>query len=133
MILVDTSVLIGYFQGRRGYPFDLLDEFVDNNIPFGLNNYIYQEVLQGVKTEKEFQRLKEYLDTLLFYELLQGRRSYAAAAHLYFKCRQAGYTVRSTLDFLIVQTALENNLYLLHNDKDFTNIAKVIKGLKIYK
>jgi hypothetical protein len=36
------------------------------------------------------------------------------------------------IDFLIVQTAIENNLMLLHNDTDFTSMARIIKELKIY-
>jgi predicted nucleic acid-binding protein len=41
--------------------------------------------------------------------------------------------VRSTIDLLVAQTAIENNLFLLHNDSDFTNMAKAIKELKIFK
>jgi predicted nucleic acid-binding protein len=50
-----------------------------------------------------------------------------------FTCRRAGITIRSTIHLLIAQTAIENNLYLLHKDEDFTNIAKIIPELKIYK
>jgi hypothetical protein len=34
---------------------------------------------------------------------------------------------------LIAQTAIENDLLLLHNDRDFYNIADVIKELKLYE
>ena len=34
-------------------------------------------------------------------------------------------TINSTIDCLIAQTAIENNLYLLQNDSDFDNIARV--------
>jgi predicted nucleic acid-binding protein len=133
MILVDTSILIGYFKGLSGSPYDKLDEIIDGQIPFGINNHIYQEVLQGAKTEKEFNQLKEYLDALPFYDLHNGRESYKNAALMYMKCRKSGVTVRSTVDLIIAQTAIEHNLYLLHNDNDYINIAKVIKGLKLYK
>jgi predicted nucleic acid-binding protein len=61
MILVDTSVLIGYFKGLHDPAYNALDEIIDNKIPFGINNFIYQEVLQGTRTKKEFDQLKEYL------------------------------------------------------------------------
>ena len=32
----------------------------------------------------------------------------------------------------IAEIAIENNLYLLHDDMDFSNIAKVHGNLKIY-
>jgi predicted nucleic acid-binding protein len=88
--------------------------------------------LQGAKTEKEFYQLKEYLDTLPFYDLHNGRKSYENTALIYVKCRKSGITVRSTVDLIIAQTAIENGLYLLHNDNDYLNIAKVIKELKLY-
>ncbi|MEQ6358376.1 hypothetical protein SAMN04244560_00243 [Thermoanaerobacter thermohydrosulfuricus] len=43
-----------------------------------------------------------------------------------------GITIRSTIDLLIAQTAIENNLYLLHDDKDFSLIAQVDERLKEY-
>ena len=47
MILVDTSVLIGYFKGATDKPYKQFDDIIENNVPFGINNVIYQEVLQG--------------------------------------------------------------------------------------
>ena len=61
-----------------------------------------------------------------------GIRSYEAAANNYFNCRIKGITVRSSNDLIIFQIALENNLFLLHDDKDFCNIAKIVKDLKEY-
>ena len=37
------------------------------------------------------------------------------------------------IDLLIAETAIENDLYLLHDDNDFINMAKVIKELKLYE
>jgi predicted nucleic acid-binding protein len=47
-------------------------------------------------------------------------------------CRKNGITVRSTIDILIAQTAIENNLFLFHNDNDYANIAGLYRDLKIY-
>jgi hypothetical protein len=106
---------------------------LDNNIPFGITPFVYQEVLQGVKTEKDFDRVKRYLDTQRFYLPKDDRESFASAAKIYFKCRKKGITIGSTMDCLIAQTAIEHNLFLLHNDADFDNIAKVISDLQIFK
>jgi predicted nucleic acid-binding protein len=46
--------------------------------------------------------------------------------------KRLNVNIRSTIDLLIAQIALENNLILLHNDNDFENITSVC-GLKIYK
>ena len=133
MVLIDTSILIDYFKGRKGEPYDMLDNLIDQNIPIGICNHVYQEVLQGAKNEKEFNLLKEHLNTMSFYNLRYGKKSYENAALLYYKCRKVGITPRSTIDLLIAQTAIENNLLLFHNDNDFTQIAKIIPDLKFYK
>jgi len=132
MILVDTSVLIDYLKGMNNRSTQALDSILDIGIPYGINDFIYQEVLQGSKTVEEYQKLKEYLETIPFYYLHYGKESYEKAALINITCRRSGVTVRSTIDLLIVQTALENNLSILHNDKDFENIAKVVPELKIY-
>jgi predicted nucleic acid-binding protein len=133
MILADTSVLIGYFKGSSGLVYDTFDTIIENNIPFGICSVIYLELLQGSKTEKEFNQLKEYLQTIPFYHMKKGTQSYEESAFKYFTCRKAGVTIRSSIDLIIAQIAIENNLYLLHDDNDFIHISKVIKELKLYK
>lgn len=131
MILVDTSVLIDYIKGattKAAIKFAWINE---QGIPFGINHYIYQEILQGTTTEKDFNNLRDYLSTQRFYELLYGRVSHENAARLYFRCRKKGITIRSSIDFLIAQCAIENKLSLLHNDSDFTAMGKVLTELKI--
>ena len=132
MVLVDTSVLVGFFKKIEGVPYNKMDYIVDNDIPFGICNYVYQELLQGSRNIQEYELLKEYLDTLAFYDLLYGKQSFENAALIYMNCRKKGITVRSTIDLLIAEIAIENNLCLLHNDIDFENITKVYKNLKIY-
>ena len=132
MVLVDTSVIISYLTDNENDTVLRFQYILDNNIPFGINSFVYQEVLQGVKTEKDFDRVKRYLDTQRFYSLRDEKESFASAAKIYFKCRKKGITIGSTIDCLIAQTAIENSLLLLHNDSDFDNIAKVISGLKIF-
>ena len=132
MILVDTSVLIGYFKGLNGIPYEKMDFIIENDLPYGICNYVYQELLQGTINEKEYLLLKEYLDTLPFYNLCYGKKSFENAASMYRNCRKNGITIRSTLDLLIAEIAIENNLYLLHNDIDFANISKISNNLMQY-
>ena len=124
MILIDTSVLIDYFKGVENKPVKKFHQVLESNIPFGINHLIYMEVLQGSQTDKDFNLLKKYLITQTFYELKNGRESYAEAAGMYLKLRKKGVTVKSTIDCLIARIAVENELFLLHNDADFDRIAK---------
>jgi len=131
MILLDTSVIIGYLKGFNERPHDLMDDFIAQGVALGICNQVYQEVLQGAKSKNEFDVLKEYLNTMDFYDVRYGKKSYESAAMMYFKCRKAGIKPRSTVDMIIAQIAIENNLLLLHNDRDFVQIAQVIGDLKI--
>ena len=132
MILVDTSVLIDFFRDKSNKKSEKFRHVLSMGIPFGINFFVYQELLQGVDGEKDYQELKKYLDTQRFYHLKKGRDSFSEAAETYQKCRRKGFTVSSTVDCLIVQTAIENDLFLLHHDSDFDHIAKIITSLKIY-
>lgn len=126
MVLVDTSVLIDYLKDIDNEPTTKFQSILDSGIPYGINSFIYQELLQGVKTEKAFNELKEYLDTQRFYRLKSEIESFANSALIYLKCRKKGLTISSTIDCIIAQTVLENNLLLLHNDSDFEKISRVI-------
>ncbi|NOR12828.1 MAG: PIN domain-containing protein [Candidatus Aminicenantes bacterium] len=131
MILVDTSILIDYFRGVENKAIKSFNTILDKNLPFGINRLIYLEVLQGSRTEKDYKTLKRYLDTQVFFDLKNGRESYTEAAQMYLKLRKKGVTV-STIDCLIARVALENDLFLLHNDKDFTRISSHF-SLKIWE
>ena len=133
MILVDTSVLIDYLKGTENSAAEKLQELLDRSVPFGINSFIYQEILQGSQNKVEFNKLKAYLGTLDFYELSDGHNSYEKAAYINFLCRRSGVIVRSTVDLLIAQTAIEHGIPLLHNDSDFDRIAGVVRELVIYR
>ena len=130
MILVDTSVLIDYLKGVSNRKAFLFQEVLDRELPYGICDIVFLEVLQGARDERECRELREYLESLRFYDLLFGRTSYERAARIHFDCRRAGRTIRSTIDLLIAQMAIENGLYLLHNDSDFDTISDVIGELK---
>ena len=51
---------------------------------------------------------------------------FVKAADLYRKLRRKGITIRNTNDCIIAATALEFQCQLLHNDRDFSLIAKHI-------
>jgi hypothetical protein len=131
MILVDTSVLIGFLKGQVDDKTELFKEILTRDIPFGISSYTYQEVLQGARNKAEFQTLKNYLATQHIYYLEHEAFTYEKAARLYFNLRRKGVIPRSTLDMLIALTAIENNLALIHNDSDFDMMAEHIPELRI--
>ena len=97
----------------------------------GLTGAIYQEVLQGVSSKREFDQVSEYLGSQTFYHPLDPVESHREAALIYFRCRRVGVTIRSAIDCLIARVAIEHELILLHDDRDFENMATVIPELAL--
>jgi hypothetical protein len=131
MILVDTSVLIDFFKGVPSEPYKKFRTILTQKVPFGITSFIFQEVLQGAKSEQEYYLLRQYLQTQNFFQPLHPVETYGRAAKIYYDCRKKGITIRSTIDCLVAQVAVEHHLLLLHNDSDFDRIAKVVR-LKFY-
>lgn len=132
MFLVDTSIWIGYLRGARIPPVLAFEHLLEHRYPFGITQVIYQEVLQGADTDASFERLAKYLATQVFYEPDDPLETSTEAARIYYRCRRAGITVRSTIDCLIARLAIENDLLLVHDDRDFPMIASVVPELKLY-
>ncbi|MGH9366334.1 MAG: type II toxin-antitoxin system VapC family toxin [Thermoanaerobaculia bacterium] len=125
MILVDTSVLLPYLKGKETAAGALLDRLLSEEVEMALTPEIVQEVLQGARDEKEWRTLKRYLSSQRVVNLSDPLRSHVAAARIYYECRRRGFTVRSTLDCLVAQAALEQGVPLLHDDRDYEAIRRV--------
>jgi hypothetical protein len=101
VVLVHTSVLIDYLRGVNNRGTDNFQFILNSDIPFGINSLIYQELLQGAKTEKEFRELKKCLETQIFYDIKDKKTSFENAALIYFSCRKKGRQIGSTIDCLM--------------------------------
>ena len=125
MYLIDTSILVDFLKGKENIKTQKFEEILLHNIPFSLSAFTYQEVLQGARDVVEYEKLNAYLSTQKILYPLES--SYERSAKIFFECRKKGITIRSTIDTLIASTAIEHNLILLHNDRDFDYMAKVIE------
>jgi predicted nucleic acid-binding protein len=123
-------VWVDYIRGAETRATGLLDELLSIPSATGINNQIYLEILQGARDEAAFKKFQRYFSTQRFYQFVDSRASHAAAAALYFNSRRRGITVRSSLDCLIAQCALEHRLILLHQDYDFVKLGEVTPKLK---
>jgi predicted nucleic acid-binding protein len=130
MYLIDTSIWIDYLKNNENESIKKFNAILDNRIPFGITGLIYQEILQGAASINDFHKLRDYLSTQRFFNSKDTRLTHEAAANLYFLCRKKGITIRSTVDCYIAQIAIEYELTLLHNDKDFAEISNITPLLK---
>jgi predicted nucleic acid-binding protein len=129
MILADTSVWIDYFNGTENKQTESLDRILSEQSVI-VGDIILTEILQGFDSNKEFNLAKQALDPLDCVQL--GGKSLAIKAASNFRfLRSKGITIRKTVDMLIASWCIEHELELLHNDKDFDQIATQLP-LQIY-
>lgn len=121
MILVDTSVWIDYFNGASTNQTEILDRILSERSVL-MGDIILAEILQGFDSDKEFRSAKQALDALDCVRL--GGKSLAIKAASNFRfLRVKGITIRKTVDMLIGSWCIEHEVELLHNDRDFDQIA----------
>lgn len=128
MILVDTSVWIDFFRGTGSAR--ILHHLIEREESLCLTGIHLAEILQGIKEDRVHEQIQRHLLTFPIF-LTNGVETYLHASDIFRTCRRRGKTIRKTVDCIISAISIENNLTLLHNDRDFDNIAKYTR-LKIY-
>ena len=131
-ILVDTSVWIDFIRGGSRAPTRRLQSALDRGMTPAISATIYQEILQGAVDERRFREYRSYFRSQLFLHPADRVESSERAARLYFDCRRNGLTIRSTIDCAIATLAIEHDVPLLHDDRDFDRMAQIVPKLKIY-
>jgi len=122
MILVDSSVWIDYFNGNITKQTNLLDSLFGSEL-IVIGDLILTEVLQAFQEDKDFKKAGKLLDSLIFRQML-GKEIAVKSAKNYRILRKKGVTVRKTIDVIIATFCIENNLPLLHSDRDFHPMEK---------
>jgi len=117
VILVDSSVWINYFNGISTWQTDLLDHYL-SNVPVIMGDLILTEVLQGFRSDNDFETAKDFLSALLFRQM-GGYHVAVQSAQNYRALGKAGVTVRKTIDIIIATFCIIEGLTLLHDDRDF--------------
>lgn len=121
MILVDSSVWIDYFNGISTWQTELLDNYL-SSVPVIVGDLILTEVLQGFRSNKDYETAKDFLSALSFRQI-GGYNVAVQSAQNYRLLRKAGVTVRKTIDIIIATFCIMEGLTLLHDDRDFDPMA----------
>jgi hypothetical protein len=128
MTIVDTTVWIDYLGGTSNPHTEWLDRELDQR-RLGLTDLILCEVLQGIRTESAFSRVRRELSKFEIFET-GGEILAAASAQNYRLLRLHGHTIWKTIDCLIATFCLADGHSLLHRDHDFNHFEKHL-GLRI--
>ena len=125
MILVDSSVWIDYFNGKKTSKTDWLDSALGNK-PIIIGDLILAEVLQGFQNENDFRTAKNSLLDFPFMEMV-GQNIAIKSAINYRFLRKKGVTVKKTIGVMIGTFCIHHHFSLLHDDSDFDSLEKYLK------
>jgi predicted nucleic acid-binding protein len=131
MLLVDSSVWIDWLRGSDTDALRFIQQR-ESQEELALTQMIYLEVLQGVRSDRQFEETRRVLGALSMLQPLDSLETFEAAAQLYRRARQRGFTIRKSTDCLIAAIALERDCLLVHNDRDFLALAGVELRLQVY-
>jgi predicted nucleic acid-binding protein len=99
LILVDSSVWIDYFKGTVTAQTEKLDKLLDQEL-LAIGDLILTEVLQGFADERDFNKARKMLTSLMVVEM-GGLEIAVQAARNFRALRKLGVTVRKTIDTVI--------------------------------
>jgi predicted nucleic acid-binding protein len=129
MVIVDTSVWIDALRGTATPQAIFLQQTVGTQ-EIGLTSLILCEVLQGVRSNREFRAFSKDLQQFAVFDS-GGAELAIAAANNYRILRDRGITIRKTIDCIIATFCIESGHQLLHRDRDF-NPFEIHLGLRVF-
>ncbi|MEI6219528.1 MAG: PIN domain nuclease [bacterium] len=127
MIIVDTTVWIDFFQNKDTPQTEMLQHILNAGEDICICGVILTEVLQGIREDRDYTKVSSHFESFLF--LPMQRRTFESAAQLYRALRRKSITIRNAVDCIIAAVAIEHDIALLHNDRDFVPISEHF-GLK---
>lgn len=130
MILVDTTVWVEFFRSGQTPHVDLLVKAIYRSEAV-VGDLILVEVLQGVKADKEEAYVAKQF-ALARQVSLCGPEIAPIAAANYRRLRRRGLTIRGTIDVIVATWCIENDVPLLHNDRDFSVMEEHL-GLQVWR
>lgn len=122
MIVVDSGVWADWFRQTPTPETDRLDRAMDVPEPIGTVPIILTEVLQGFRSDPEFESARATLLQLPIFVL--DPDGHVDAARLYRSLRRRGVTVRGAVDCVIAQTCIAVDAEILTGDRDFVALAR---------
>ncbi len=127
MILVDSSVWIDYFRGAGTEPVLRLRMLIEQEVLL-VGDLVLCEVLQGVRSDAEARLVEQALREFELVTLADPELAIIAAANYRF-LRSQGVTIRTTVDLVIGTFCIERGHALLHSDRDFEPMERLL-GLR---
>lgn len=118
MVIVDTSVWI-QFLGSGGSPEHWEVDKLLAREEVVMVGPVMAEILQGARSDREFERLRQQLSALIF--VSETKETWTRVGNLSFQLRQQGNPV-GLVDLLIASLALEGGHQVYSLDDHFQRV-----------
>lgn len=130
-IIVDSCIWSLALRRNEGKPNYLVDELAEliSEVRVQLIGPIRQELLSGIKSKAQFNKLKEHLAAFPDLPLLSS--DFERAAEFFNLARSKGIQGSNT-DFIICSLAYSHKMSIFTTDKDFELYASVLP-IKLYE
>jgi predicted nucleic acid-binding protein len=124
-VLVDTSVWSLALRRAKAVPSAVVQELAElvREGRVAIVGPIRQELLSGVKTNTQFESLREHLRAFPDIEL--DTADFEEAAQVFNKCRAKGIQGSNT-DFLMCAAAARRDLAIFTTDGDFSEFRRAV-------
>lgn len=120
-LLVDSSVWIQSFSKKPNHSHLIIIKSAAEAKNIATCEVIVLEVVRGVKNESEYAQLSDEFAAMTIFSV--NPEHWTLATKMGYQLSRKGFQPPST-DLLIASVAIIENCTLLHQDKDFTNIAR---------
>ena len=116
-LLVDSTVWIDFFAGRKTAQTEKLEQRIQNRDDICCCGFVLAEVLQGIRDERQFVAVKRQFENLIYLE--DDRTTFELGATIYRELRRKGITIRNSVDCLISAVTIQHGVNFLENDRDY--------------
>jgi hypothetical protein len=120
VIIVDSSVLIAALRDKTKRARRTLDARLAGET-MAFTRITQFEVMRGCRDQRQWHRIARHLESHVLFGPTDG--TWEEAARIVYDLARKGQTLKSSIDCVIAQIAIENDRLLLHNDSDFDLIA----------
>jgi predicted nucleic acid-binding protein len=127
ILVADSSAWIATLRPKDSLAKIQMLEAINNHTIL-IPDLVLVEVLRGARTESDAAAIVSEFANLQSVDVAGKRMALKSAAH-YRLLRSKGITVRGTVDLLIATWCIENDVPLLHADRDFAGFEEHL-GLK---
>ena len=129
-LVVDSSAWISFYRKEdSAAKYWMVDAFKSHALL--VPDLVLLEVLRGLKSEKLASAIEREFENFEIV-LVGGKPISIKAAKNYRILRCKGITIRGTVDLFIATWCIENNIPLLHADRDFKGFEEHL-GLKVWR